>query len=179
VLRLPRNVRTSVKKDIVQFAIPGFVVFMTEVVLLKADGLTGFWRTVGRMIVHPASIAGMPAHAVAGVFLFLLGLTIMCWGQVTLFKNYSGTVVIHEGHQLVTHGVYRYVRNPIYLGLFIVLIMGLPLYASSPRAFLVSLLLVPIVLNRVRLEEELLTEHFGEKYIEYKRRTRRIIPGLF
>jgi len=87
--------------------------------------------------------------------------------------------VIHEGHELVTRGIYRFVRNPMYLGLFVALIVGLPLYASSLRAFLVSLLLVPIVLNRIRLEEELLTEHFGEEYLEYKRRTRRIVPGVF
>ena len=95
-----------------------------------------------------------------------------------MFKNYSGTVVIHEGHELVTHGIYRYVRNPIYLGLFIALIAGLPLYVASLRAFLVSLLLIPIVLNRIRLEEQLLTEHFGEPYLEYKRRVKRILPWL-
>jgi protein-S-isoprenylcysteine O-methyltransferase Ste14 len=86
--------------------------------------------------------------------------------------------VIHEGHELVTRGIYRFVRNPMYLGLFVVLIVGLPIYASSLRAFLVSLLLVPIVLNRIRLEEKLLTEHFGEQYLEYKRTTKLIIPGV-
>ncbi|MFT4540329.1 MAG: protein-S-isoprenylcysteine O-methyltransferase Ste14 [Planctomycetota bacterium] len=94
------------------------------------------------------------------------------------FKNYSGTVVIREGHKLVTRGIYRFVRNPMCLGLFVALIVGLPLYVASLRAFLVSLLLVPIVLNRVRLEEELLTEHFGEEYLEYKQMTKRIIPRV-
>ena len=175
----PRNVRSSAKKDLVQFALPGMIVFIVELSFLAQDGLRGIWRTLGQMIVHPGVMAKMPAHAVAGMFLFLFGFTIMCWGQVTLFKNYSGTVVIHEGHELVTRGIYRFVRNPMYLGLFVALIVGLPLYVSSLRAFLVSLLLVPIVLNRVRLEEELLTEHFGEKYLEYKRTTKRIIPGVF
>lgn len=175
----PKNVRSAAKKDLVQFAIPGMIVLFVEVVLLADDGLRGIWRTLGQMIVHPSVMAEMPAHAVAGMFLFLFGLTIMCWGQVTLFKNYSGTVVIREGHELVTHGIYRFVRNPMYLGLFVVLIVGLPVYASSLRAFFVSLLLVPIVFNRIRLEEELLTEHFGEKYLEYKRTTKRIVPGVF
>jgi len=174
----PKSVRSSAKKDLVQFAIPGVTVLVVELNFLAHDGLKGIWRTLGQMIAHPSVMAKMPAHAVAGMFLFLLGLTIMCWGQVTLFKNYSGTVVIHEGHELVTRGIYRFVRNPMYLGLFVVLIVGLPTYASSLRAFLVSLLLVPIVLNRIRLEEELLTEHFGEKYLEYKGTTKRIIPGV-
>ena len=175
----PKNVRSSAKKDLVQFAIPGMIVLLVEVSFLAQDGLRGIWRTIWQMVVHPSVMAEMPAHAVAGTFLFLFGLTIMCWGQVTLFKSYSGTVVIHEGHELVTRGIYRIVRNPMYLGLFVALIVGLPLYVPSLRAFLVSLLLVPIVLNRVRLEEEILTEHFGEEYLEYKRRTKRIIPGVF
>jgi len=177
--RFLRNARSSAKKDLIEFAIPGMIVFIVELGLLGQEGHRGIWRTLGQMVVHPGVMAQMPAHAVAGMFLFLFGLTIMCWGQVTLFKNYSGTVVIHEGHELVTRGIYRSVRNPMYLGLFVVLIAGLPLYVSSLRAFLVSLLLVPIVLNRIRLEEELLTEHFGEEYLEYKRKTKRIIPGVF
>ncbi|MCP3916468.1 MAG: isoprenylcysteine carboxylmethyltransferase family protein [bacterium] len=177
--RFPKNVRSSAKEDLVQFAIPGIIVLIVEVNLLGQDGLGDIWWTLGQMIVHPSVLAEVPAHAVAGMFLFLFGLTIMCWGQVTLFKNYSGTVVIHEGHELVTRGIYRLVRNPMYLGLFVVLIVGLPLYVSSLRAFLVSLFLIPIVLNRIRLEEKLLTEHFGELYLEYKRTTKRIIPGVF
>jgi len=174
----PKNVLSSAKKDLVQFAIPGLIVFVVEVSWLAEDGLNGFWQTLGQMIVHPSIMAEMPVHALAGMFLFLFGLTVMCWGQVTLFKNYSGTVVIHEGHELVTHGIYRYVRNPMYLGLFIALILGLPLYVASLRGFLVSLLFVPITLNRVRLEEQLLTQHFGERYLEYKRRTKRIVPWV-
>ncbi len=175
----PRNVRSSAKKDLVQFALPGMIVFLVELSLLELDGLRGLWPTLGRMLVHPSVMGEMPARALAGMFLFLLGLTVMCWGQVTLFKNDSGTVVIHEGHALVTRGIYRFVRNPMYLGLFVALIVGLPLHVSSLRAFLVSLLLVPIVLNRIRLEEELLTEHLGEEYLEYMRRTKRILPGVF
>lgn len=176
---LPRYLRSSIKKDIVQFAIPGLIVFMVEVRLLVRDGLVGFWQTVGRAIVHPTSLAEEPLLSVVGMFLFLLGLTIMCWGQVTLFKNYSGTVVIRRGHRLVTHGIYRWVRNPMYLGLLVALVLGLPAHVRSLRAFLVALLLVPIVLNRIRLEEELLLEHFGDEFSEYARTTKRILPGVF
>ena len=83
----------------------------------------------------------------------------MIGGQITLKRNYSGTVVIREDHQLITHGVYRLTRNPIYLG-GIMVVTGLPVYAASMNGFLISLLLIPIILNRIRLEEELLTEEF-------------------
>jgi len=174
--KMPRNVRSAFKKDLVQFAIPGVTVFVVELSLLGRGELHGFWGRIWGVISHPGSMAELPTLTVAGMFLFVTGLGIMCWGQVTLHKNYSGTVVIREGHKLITHGIYSYVRNPMYLGAIIALCFGLPAYGRSPGAFLVSLLLVPILLNRVRLEEELLTEHFGGEYLDYKARTKRLIP---
>ena len=175
----PRNVRSSAKKDLVQFAIPAIVVFVLELSFLGRDRLRGIWGVLWDAIIHPMSLFELPAQTVAGLFMFVGGLTIMCWGQVTLYKNYSGTVVIHEGHKLVTHGIYSIVRNPMYFGLIIAVVLGLPAYGQSLRAFLVSLLLIPIILNRVRLEEELLTEHFEDEYLEYKKSTKRLIPFVF
>jgi protein-S-isoprenylcysteine O-methyltransferase Ste14 len=177
---MPKRVRSSAKKDLVQFAIPGIAVFVLELSLIVRDApLRGFWVQLWGMISHPSSMADLPALTVAGMFLFIIGLTIMCWGQLTLYKNYSGTVVIHEGHELVTRGIYNYVRNPMYFGLIIGVCFGLPAFGLSIRGFLVSLLLVPILLNRIRLEEELLTEHFQDEYLQYKARTKRLIPFVY
>ena len=87
-------------------------------------------------------------------------------------------MVIREDHQLVTHGIYRFTRNPIYLGLIIV-ITGLPVFAASMYGFLISLLLIPIILNRIRLEEELLTEEFQDAYLQYKESTKKLIPFIY
>lgn len=69
----------------------------------------------------------------------------MIVGQATLFRNYSGLVIIREDHQLITHGIYRFTRNPIYLGTIMVFI-GLPVYVASLYGFLTMLVLVPIFL---------------------------------
>ncbi len=102
----------------------------------------------------------------------------MLVGQATLWRNYSGTVVIREDHQLITHGIYRFTRNPIYLGAIMVF-TGLPVYAASMYGFLTSLVLIPIILNRIRLEEELLTEEFGDAYRTYKEATSKLIPFIY
>ena len=102
----------------------------------------------------------------------------MIVGQATLWRNYSGTVIIRIDHQLITHGIYRFTRNPMYLGLIMV-VTGLPVYAASMYGFLVSLLLIPIILNRIRLEEELLTEEFGDAYRTYKETTNKLIPFIY
>ncbi len=102
----------------------------------------------------------------------------MITGQATLWRNYSQTVVIREDHQLITHGIYRFTRNPMYLG-GIMVITGLPVYVASLYGFLTSLVLIPIILNRIRLEERLLTEEFGETYHTYKKATRKLIPFIY
>jgi len=98
--------------------------------------------------------------------------------QVTLWKNYSGTVVIREGHQLVTHGVYHFTRNPLYLGV-IVALLGLPMFASSLEGVLTIAALIPIFLIRIRLEERLLAEEFKDQFEDYKSATKRLIPFIF
>ena len=102
----------------------------------------------------------------------------MIVAQTTLWRNYSGTVVIREDHQLIIHGIYRFTRNPIYLGLIMVVI-GLPVYTASLYGFLTSLVLIPIILNRIRLEEKLLTEEFQDAYQKYKKTTKKMIPFIY
>jgi protein-S-isoprenylcysteine O-methyltransferase Ste14 len=87
-------------------------------------------------------------------------------------------VIIRENHQLVTHGIYRFTRNPIYLGAIMVVI-GLPAYVASLYGGVIMLLLIPIILNRIRLEEKLLTEEFKEAYQKYKQTTRKLIPFIY
>ena len=113
-----------------------------------------------------------------GLALFIIGLIIMIIGQVTLRRNYSGTVVIREDHQLITHGIYRFTRNPMYMGLIMVA-TGLPVYTASLYGFLTSLILSPIILNRIRLEEKLLTAEFQEAYQKYKETTKKLIPFIY
>ena len=76
-------------------------------------------------------------------------------------------------HGIVTEGIYRFTRNPMYLGMALAY-AGLALIADSP----VALILLPIVLVIVQTqviarEERYLGAKFGEPYLDYKRRVRR------
>jgi protein-S-isoprenylcysteine O-methyltransferase Ste14 len=170
-------VRNAIRDDILQFAIPGLTVFFIEL-LFCADGLEGFWGTVWGLVKQPQNLSIFSVLSIIGLALFLIGFSIMIVGQVTLRHNYSGTVVIRVDHQLITHGIYRFTRNPIYLG-FIMVATGLPVYAASLYGFLTSLILIPIILNRIRLEEKLLTEEFQDAYQKYKETTKKLIPFIY
>jgi protein-S-isoprenylcysteine O-methyltransferase Ste14 len=182
--------RNAIRKDILQFAIPAIIIFFIELIFC-ADSLTGIWGTIWGLVKQPQNLSMFQVdsvlssgvnlvapHSIIGLALFIIGLTIMIAGQVTLRRNYSGTVLIRVDHQLITHGIYRFTRNPIYLGL-IMAVIGLPVFAASMFGFLISLLLIPIILNRIRLEEELLTEEFQDAYQKYKETTKKLIPFIY
>jgi len=175
-------VRNAIREDIVQFAIPGITVFFIEILFCAVDGsrngLSGIWGKLWGLIMHPENLSTFSVQSLIGLALFVIGLTIMIVGQVTLSRNYSGTVVIREGHQLIRHGIYRFTRNPIYLGL-IVGVIGLPIYVASLGGFLTSLVLIPIILNRIRLEERLLAEEFQDGFQQYKESTKKLIPFIY
>jgi len=170
-------VRNAVRKDIFQFAIPAIILFFIEL-LFCADSLTGFWGTIWGLVKQPQNLSMFPALKIVGLALYIVGLTIMIVGQVTLRRNYSGTVVIRVDHQLITHGIYRFTRNPMYLGLIMV-VTGIPVFAASMYGFVISLVLIPIILNRIGLEEELLTEEFQDAYQKYKEITKKLIPFIY
>ena len=103
----------------------------------------------------------------------------MLIGQATLKRSYSGTLVVRRDHKLVTHGIYRFTRHPIYLGAIMGLCVGIPLFALSLYGFLILSALVPIALNRIRMEEAMLTEEYGEAYRSYRERTSKLIPLIY
>jgi len=173
-----RIVRSAMRQDLLQFAIPAFTVFVIEIRFCAQDGLGNFWGALWFLIRHPGEFLLLPPHARVGLVVTVIGFVFLLLGQVTLGLNHASTVLIREGHKLIMHGVYRLTRNPMYLGLILV-VVGLPVYVASWRGFWTSLVLIPLILNRIRLEERLLGEHFGQAYLAYKTRTKRLVPFVF
>lgn len=172
-------VRNAIRKDILYFALPAFIVFFIGLLFCAREAHSGLWGTLWSLIKQPQNLSMFPVHIIIGLALVIIGLIIMIVGQATLFRNYSGTVLIREDHQLITHGIYRFTRNPIYLGAIIGVVVGLPVYSASLYGFLTMLVLIPIILNRIRLEEELLTEEFQDAYQKYKKTTKKLIPFIY
>ena len=113
-----------------------------------------------------------------GVLLFTAGGALGIWPVFVLGGRFSGLVAIPPGHRLVTNGIYGVIRNPSYLGLLISS-LGWALVFRSAVGVLLTALMVPPLLARIRAEEQLLRSHFGAEYETYFSRTVRLIPGLF
>jgi protein-S-isoprenylcysteine O-methyltransferase Ste14 len=113
-----------------------------------------------------------------GVVLFAVGGALRIWPVFVLGHRFSGLVAIQPGHTLVTSGVYGVIRHPSYLGL-LVNSLGWALAFRSGVGVLLTALTIPPLVARMRAEETLLRTQFGGEYDAYRRRTSRLIPGVY
>jgi len=114
----------------------------------------------------------------AGVALVIAGLLLSVWARFKLAGNWSGTVTLKEGHEIVRSGPYRWIRHPIYTGLLFAL-LGSALALGEWRGLVAVVLAKGAFLWRIGLEERRLGEHFGASYAEYRRTSWAIVPYLF
>src|SRR5208337_134534 len=110
-----------------------------------------------------------------GVFLFAAGGVLRIWPVFVLGRRFSGLVAIQPGHTLVTTGLYGLIRHPSYLGLLLNA-LGWSLAFRSGVGVLLTSLLIPPLLARIRSEEALLRSQFGAEYEAYSCRTWRLVP---
>lgn len=113
-----------------------------------------------------------------GVILYVLGGVLRLWPVFVLGFRFSGLVAIQPGHTLETHGIYRLIRNPSYLGM-IVNMIGWGLAFRGWSGVVIALFLLVPLIPRMHAEERLLHEHFGAEYDAYLARTWRLIPGIY
>ncbi len=114
----------------------------------------------------------------AGAVLMLTGNVLFLLAYRHLGRQWSPELEIQPGHRLIIRGIYRIFRHPMYTGF---LIFGLGLLFLSANLFGCVYLpaVAAMIITRLPSEEQLLTEEFGEEYLEYKRRTSALIPGIF
>jgi len=120
---------------------------------------------------------GLPAAArVAGAVISAGGILLLAWVHRTLGDNWSPSLEVRRGHELVDRGPYALVRHPMYTAIGAV-ILGYGLTSSNAIVLFVSPIpFFTLVAVRMVTEERLLLEQFGETYRAYMRRTKRLVP---
>ena len=115
----------------------------------------------------------------AGTILVLTGLFVRIRSILTLKKYFTYSVSKTENQQLITSGFYRYIRHPGYLGQLLVF-LGIATALSNWLTILC--MMVPILaayLYRIGVEEKFMASQMGARYTEYKKKTKKLIPGIF
>ena len=115
----------------------------------------------------------------AGVAIMISGIMFRRYVISVLGKFFTATVQIQKDHELIKAGPYRFVRHPSYLGILI-LALGLGIALANWISLLLCIVLPVIgVMQRIKVEEKELDQHFGKQYQDYKKGTWCVVPYIY
>src|SRR5579862_5530428 len=110
-----------------------------------------------------------------GAVVAIAGLLFAVWAREHLGSNWSRSVTIKQGHELITTGPYAVVRHPIYTGI-LAGFLGMAIAISQVRGFIVVVLIFVVFWAKLRMEEEWMRSQFGDTYATYARQTAALVP---
>ena len=152
-----------------------------EIVLLTIAWLAFFLPLIwiATPVLASADYTLRPVPLLTGTVCLTLGLWLFQLSHADLGANWSITLEVREKHTLVTQGVYRRVRHPMYTALLLYSVgqaLVLPNYVAGPSYGVTMALLVAL---RIGPEERMMLEEFGKDYQEYMAQTKRLVPGIW
>ncbi|WP_158787668.1 isoprenylcysteine carboxylmethyltransferase family protein [Granulicella sp. L46] len=113
-----------------------------------------------------------------GAAITIAGLLFAVWARQYLGRNWSSSVTIKQGHELITTGPYAVVRHPIYTGI-LTGFLGVAIAMSQVRGFIVPALFFLAFWLKLRREEQFMRSQFGDVYTTYAHHTSALVPYLF
>ena len=160
---------------------------------MKSRDLTGYFMGLVIFVILIPLIMwrlSLPVHTNAvrvAVFVILAvaGIALSIWSTIYMKNVGKGNPMDAFNHEigtrtvnLMTEGPYRLCRNPMLLGVFIYYV-GLVICLGSWRSFTIFLAFFAAMMAQVHSEEKRLAEDFGEAYLEYKKKTKKLIPFIW
>jgi protein-S-isoprenylcysteine O-methyltransferase len=124
----------------------------------------------------------LPAREIfllAALVIFFAGIVLRVYSVFYLGKFFTANVAITADQKLIDTGPYKYVRHPCYTGSFLTF-FGFGLGFANLASLLI--MIVPVYaafLWRMQVEEQVLIGAFGEKYKDYMKRTKRLVPWVY
>jgi len=115
----------------------------------------------------------------SGAVCFVIGLWLFYRSHADLGTNWSITLELREQHRLITQGVYRRIRHPMSSSLLLYAVahaLVIPNWVAGPSNLVAFAVLFTL---RVRPEERMMLEQFGDEYTAYMARTERLVPGVW
>ena len=113
-----------------------------------------------------------------GLVACLVGALLSAWVPLHMGRQFSGYVTIQEGHRLITDGPFRWIRHPRYLGVTLY-VVGMTLVYHSLVGLAFSAVCTGLFVVRIRIEEGVLKREFAAQWIDYCRRTKRLVPLIW
>lgn len=122
--------------------------------------LPDLWGVIGLILLSPASILFYRSHNDLG-------------------RNWSATLEIREEHTLISSGIYKHIRHPMYTAIWLWVICQALLLQNYLAGLCGIISFGLLYFLRVSKEEQMMEIQFGNQYVTYKKNTKRLIPKLF
>jgi protein-S-isoprenylcysteine O-methyltransferase Ste14 len=132
----------------------------------------GTFLGVGILVLPPVELNS--SVYVTSLVLTISGTGLAIWALLSLSRSMS---IMPQARRLVTAGPYALIRHPLYVGEFIAL-TGVALQYLMPWALILVAIQTAFQFQRIKNEEKVLTTVFSG-YWDYKKRTRRLLPGIY
>ena len=113
-----------------------------------------------------------------GAGLFAFAIWILYRSHADLGKNWTPVLAIQKGHFLVTDGIYKYIRHPMYASHMLWAVAQILILHNLIAGFSFIVVMVPHYLMRVGAEEKMMINQFGSAYEDYMKKTGRIFPNM-
>jgi protein-S-isoprenylcysteine O-methyltransferase Ste14 len=116
---------------------------------------------------------------IIGLLITVLGIILRMAAVKTLGKYFTRTLEKTENQQLITNGVYKYLRHPGAAG-NMTSFFGLAVSTGNYISIIFVTVMISVAyIYRIKVEEEMLIEIFGDEYKKYQKKTKRLIPFLY
>lgn len=116
---------------------------------------------------------------IAGLVMYVAGFLLMAWALITLGRHYQlGGSAPRSEDKLVGEGPYKLVRHPMYAAALGIAV-GLACLSQSWAFFGVFCIYLALILPLISMEEDGLRKAYGEQYVTYLRKTRKLIPLIY
>jgi protein-S-isoprenylcysteine O-methyltransferase Ste14 len=142
--------------------------------------LVGFGILLGLLLALKVPVTAISSASIflfwLGILLIYAGIALRLYAIIILGAFFTTTVAIAAEQTVIEAGPYRLIRHPSYTG-FLITLLGFGLSLTNWLSLLVIMGCALIGLSyRIHVEEHVLQEHLGQRYQEYMRRTKRLIP---
>ena len=113
-----------------------------------------------------------------GTAVFPIALLLLWKSHADLGHNWSPILQIKQQHSLITNGIYRHIRHPMYAAHLLWAVAQGFLLENWLADWAFLIVSIPLYMVRIPKEEHMMLEQFGEQYSQYLSRTGRIVPRL-
>ena len=143
-------------------------------------GITlGYWLSFMIGAIKIGRIQPWNLFFVMGMVFVFVGLIVRVTSIITLKRHFTYTVTTIANHELIEKGLYKWIRHPGYLGQLMIFV---GIAASLSNWLSVLFMIIPVFVGyayRIKVEEHFMIEQFGQNYVDFQQRTKKLIPSIY